>query len=68
MDEDLKRLPVGYAEYLRLRRRGLAEQDIARRLGVEVDVLPVMRRLAEAKLQALSSSAAVDADEATGGG
>ena len=49
MNEDRDRLPGVYAIYLMLRDDGLDEEDIAERLGVPVESLPLLARLAEAK-------------------
>lgn len=43
-------LPEVYAEYLRLARVGMASAEIARRLGVDASALPLLERLAAAKL------------------
>lgn len=66
MDQDLQGLPDGYASYLRLRRLGIADEEIARRLGVDVEVLPMMRRLAEEKLEALSPTSTLDPEDVVG--
>jgi DNA-directed RNA polymerase specialized sigma24 family protein len=50
MDDSVERLPRVYAEFLLLRREGLADTVIAERLGVPVEAVPLLARLAEAKL------------------
>jgi DNA-directed RNA polymerase specialized sigma24 family protein len=50
MDDAVKRLPRAYAEFLRLCGEGLADALIAERLDVPVEALPLLARLAEAKL------------------
>lgn len=49
MNEDRDRLPGVYAIFLTLRDEGLNDIDIAERLGVPVESLPLLERLAEAK-------------------
>jgi len=50
MDDPLERLPHAYAEFLMLQREGLEDTAIASRLGVPVESLHLLARLAEAKL------------------
>lgn len=50
MDDPLARLPLVYAEFLRLRRAGLADAVIAERLSVPVESVPLLAHLAELKL------------------
>lgn len=49
MNEDRDRLPGVYAMFLTVREEGLDDMDIADRLGVPVESLPLLARLAEAK-------------------
>jgi hypothetical protein len=49
MDDQLERLPRVYAEFLLLQRDGLADTAIAERLGIPIESLPLLARLAEAK-------------------
>lgn len=49
MDEDRDRLPWVYARFLMLRDEALDDMAIAERLGVPVESLPLLERLAEAK-------------------
>lgn len=53
MDDAAARLPSAYASFLALRRRGLADVVIADRLGLPVESLPLLGRLAEEKLASL---------------
>lgn len=48
--DPLDRLPVPYAEALRLARAGVDPRTIAERLGVPIESLPTLFTLAEAKL------------------
>jgi DNA-directed RNA polymerase specialized sigma24 family protein len=50
--EAMGRLPLPYATALRLRDAGLSAEVIAECLDVECESLPVLMRLAEAKLAA----------------
>lgn len=47
-DESLERLPLPYATALRLRGTGIADEVIAERGGVDVEVLRTFMRVAEA--------------------
>lgn len=49
MNEARDRLPGVYAKFLTLRDEGLDDVDIAERLGLPVESLPLLERLAEAK-------------------
>jgi DNA-directed RNA polymerase specialized sigma24 family protein len=53
VDDRLRRLPPVYAEFVVLERQGLDDAEIAHRLGVPVESLPLLARLAEAKLARL---------------
>lgn len=53
MDDAETRLPSVYASFLALRRQGLADVVIADRLGLPMESLPLLRRLAEEKLARL---------------
>ena len=53
--ESMERLPLPYATALRLRDAGVADDVIARSVGVDPDALPTFMRLAEAKLAAAAS-------------
>lgn len=55
MDEDRDRLPSVYARFLILRDEGLDDMAIAERLGVPVESLPLLARLAEAKSARLTA-------------
>lgn len=58
MDErTLGRLPGTYAAYLRLAEAGLVDDDIARQLEIDPAALPLLARLAEAKLAAVADQA-----------
>lgn len=57
MDERLELLPRVYAQFLRLHREGLSDVMIAEQLGVPVESLPLLARLAGAKLARLESAA-----------
>ncbi|WP_102143623.1 hypothetical protein [Mycobacterium hubeiense] len=48
----LARLPLPYATALRLREAGIGDDVIAECIGVDLDALPTLMRLAEAKLAA----------------
>jgi DNA-directed RNA polymerase specialized sigma24 family protein len=48
----LQRLPLPYATALRLRDAGMADKEIAERVGVDLDALATFMRVAEAKLAA----------------
>jgi len=50
----LRRLPLAYATALRLRDAGMANEQIAERVGVDPDALATFMRVAEAKLAAAS--------------
>jgi hypothetical protein len=52
--ESLERLPLPYAVALRLRDAGVADDEIAERIGVDAAALPTFMRVAEAKLAAAS--------------
>jgi DNA-directed RNA polymerase specialized sigma24 family protein len=54
--EALGKLPGIYAEALRLRGAGLRTGAIAERLGLEVEAVPTVIRLAETKLERLLGS------------
>jgi len=54
MSEDRDRLPGVYAIFLTLRDEGLDDMDIADRLGLPVESLPLLARLAEAKSAGLA--------------
>lgn len=54
MSEDRDRLPGVYAMFLTLRDEGLDDMHIAERLGVPVESLLLLERLAEAKTANLS--------------
>jgi len=56
MSEDRDRLPGVYAMFLTLRDEGLDDMDIAERLGVPVESLPLLARLAEAKAARLAGA------------
>lgn len=56
MDERLELLPHVYAQFLRLHREGLPDVMIAEQLGVPLESLPLLARLAEAKLARLESA------------
>lgn len=58
MDEEaaLEQLPDMYAAALRLRARGLRNDEIARKLELEPEAVPSLLRLAEAKLAAISGA------------
>lgn len=65
MDTDLRRrtaalnrLPVQYAIALRLRDVGMPDHVIAACIGVEVEGLPMVMRVAEAKLAAAMTTRA----------
>jgi hypothetical protein len=49
----LERLPAAYAEALRLREHGEADEAIAAQLGIEPEAVAPLVRVAEAKLAAL---------------
>lgn len=51
--EGLAGLPTPYRKLLALTARGLADNVIAEQLGVPIESLPMMRRLAERKLERL---------------
>ncbi len=53
MDRRLERIPPVYAKFLMLRDKGLGDQAIADRLDMPVESLPLLARLAEAKLARL---------------
>lgn len=48
----LSRLPLPYAIALRLRDAGITDAVIAEAIGVDLDVLPTLMEVAEAKLAA----------------
>ena len=52
--EYLDRLPLPYAAALRLRDAGIADPEIAERVGLDPDTFPTFMRVAEAKLAAAS--------------
>ena len=52
-DDALAALPTGYAEALHLRDQGEGVADIAEQLGIPVDSVDPLLRLAEAKLASL---------------
>lgn len=52
-NEALDRLPFPYAEALRLRAAGVADEVIAEVLGIESDAVGPLLRMAEAKLAAV---------------
>ncbi len=54
MSEDRDRLPGVYAMFLTMRDEGLDDMHIAERLGVPVESLLLLERLAEAKTANLS--------------
>jgi len=54
MDHRLERLPPVYAKFLMLRDEGLGDEAIANRLDMPVESLPLLARLAEAKLARLA--------------
>lgn len=58
MDELLARLPRVYARFLVLRRAGEVDTVIAERLGVPIESLPLIARLAAAKLARLQAGEA----------
>lgn len=61
MDERaLTQLPATYAAYLRLAGAGLEADEIARRLEVDPTALPLLARLAEAKLAAVTAASGGD--------
>jgi hypothetical protein len=49
----LERLPATYAEVLRLREHGEADEAIAAQVGIEPEAVEPLVRVAEAKLAAL---------------
>ena len=51
-EDALDRLPVPYATALRLRDAGIGNELIARCVGVELESVPALIRIAEAKLAA----------------
>jgi hypothetical protein len=51
-DDALDQLPLPYSTALRLRGAGIADEVIARRIGVELEAMETFMRLAEAKLAA----------------
>lgn len=51
--EALRRLPEAYALALRLRDRGVTEEKIAERLGIDPTAVGPLLVLAEAKLRAM---------------
>lgn len=53
VDDRIRRLPPPYAEFLVLRGKDLDDAAIAARLGVPVESIPLLARLAEAKLSRL---------------
>ncbi len=57
MDENLDRLPRTYAEFLVLKGQGLEDTVIAERLGLPVEALILLARLANAKLARLHQEA-----------
>lgn len=57
MNEGRDRLPGVYAIFLTLRDEGLDDMDIADRLGLPVESLPLLARLAEAKSARLKGQA-----------
>ena len=59
-DQALRRLPEGHATAIRLRDEGLDDEAIARRLGIPVEGVPPVLRMADAKLAALFASAPLD--------
>lgn len=58
MDELLARLPGVYAQFLVLQRAGKVDTVIADRLGVPIESLPLIARLAAAKLARLQAEEA----------
>lgn len=56
MNEARNRLPGVYAMFLTLRDEGLEDVDIAQRLGVPVESLPLLAQLAEAKAARVSGA------------
>lgn len=58
MDELLARLPRVYARFLVLQRAGELDTVIAERLGVPIESLPLIARLATAKLARLQAEEA----------
>lgn len=58
MDELLARLPRVYARFLVLHRAGELDTVIAERLGVPIESLPLIARLAAAKLARLKAGEA----------
>ena len=53
-DRPLEQLPLPYATALRLRDAGMADEEIANRVGVELDALPTFMKVAYAKLRTAS--------------
>lgn len=66
MDDQVHRLPKVYATYLALRGCGLDDARIARSLDVSVDSLPMLARLAEAKLARLRKPPGSISGDSTG--
>jgi DNA-directed RNA polymerase specialized sigma24 family protein len=52
-EQALRRLPEGHAKAIRLRAQGLDAEAIAQRLGIPVEGVEPLLRMAEAKLAAL---------------
>lgn len=67
MDELLERLPRVYAQFLVLQREGQSDAVIAEQLGVPVESLPLVARLAAAKLARLQAEPDGRGDAEAGG-